>query len=236
MQYSIARYLIQSNLIQKLGLPSLVLASLLGTSPVFAATQISSPAAPHESSPVLMANLFRRIRETVRDVTDTINTIDSSFPRGNGSNRNNQSPQPQPAPPSARPAPAESPASRSVQAIQILHRDDAPRLCRTAGERNCEAFQITRRVLPSGDVALIFSFFFDGTPVSFVARDEPSSQQGGANGYTSMLFDNDPSRRVSAFCEVGPIGSNPYAMVVCSIRNDGPRYAYLANQLDLSNQ
>jgi len=230
MQYSIARYLIQSNLIQKLGLPSLVLASLLGTSPVFATTQISSPAAPHESSPVLMANLFRRIRETVRDVTDTINTIDSSFPRGNGSNRNNQSPQPQPAPPSARPAPAESPASRPAEALQILHRDDAPRLCRTGEERNCEAFQLTRRVLPSGDAALIYSFYFNGTPVSFVSRDEPDGQRDSLKSYTAVLFNNDDSSpRVAASCHVGSMGSNPYGLVGCSIRN-GPRFVYLNGQ------
>ncbi|BAU44840.1 hypothetical protein O77CONTIG1_04686 [Leptolyngbya sp. O-77] len=40
MQYAVARYLIRANLTRKLGLPSLILASLLSTSPSLAATQV----------------------------------------------------------------------------------------------------------------------------------------------------------------------------------------------------
>jgi hypothetical protein len=214
MQYFIARYLIQSNLIQKLGLPSLVLASLLGTSPVFAATQISSPTAPHESSPVLMANLFRRIRETVRDVTDTINTIDSSFPRGNGSNRDNQSPQPQPAPPSARPAPAESPASRPAEALQILHRDDSPTRCQTHTQLTCEAFRIS--TIPSEGV-LVFSYYFNGDPFSFIADAGSEFQVGGGTGISyrvvGVMYGGETAQK-RGNCAVTRIGGQ-YRAALC---------------------
>lgn len=232
MQYAVAHYLIRANLTRKLGLPSLILASLLSASPSLAATQVRGATVPNESSPVLMANIFRRIRETVRDVTDTINTIDSSFPRGNRGDRENTSPpQPQPAPPSANSAPSAPPASRpapSPSNIQVLHRDNSPRLCRTA-DGHCDAFDLIRRVLPSGDAALIFSYYFNGTPVSFVSQDEPSSQRDSMKGYTAVLFDDNPSATVEAFCEVGSMGSNPYGLVGCSIRN-GPRFVYLSEQ------
>ncbi|MDG2618127.1 hypothetical protein P7L53_17945 [Thermoleptolyngbya sichuanensis XZ-Cy5] len=237
MQYSIAHYLIRASLTRKLQLPSLILASLLSASPSLAATQVRGATIAGESSPVLMANIFRRIRETVQDVTDTINTIDSSFPRSNRGDRSNPSPQAQPAPqpqsapPSARPAPAASPASRPAQAtndVQILHRDNSPRLCRTS-DGNCDAFDLIRRVLPSGDAVLIFSYYFNGTPVSFIARDEPDGQRDSVKGYTAQLFDDNPSSEVWAFCEVGSMGSNPYGLVGCSIRN-GPRFVYLNGQ------
>lgn len=231
MQYAIARYLIRANLTRKLGLPSLILASLLSTSPSLAATQVRQATIPSESSPVLMANIFRRIRETVRDVTDTINTIDSSFPRGNGGDRGNTSPpQPQSAPPSANSAPSAPPASRPAPAqassdIQIVHRDNAPGRCQAQGNTllRCEAFQIAR---VHSEGALIFSYYFNGSPFSFVTDAASEFRLDHASSYRVVgLMYGGETREIRGSCGVTLIGGQ-YRGAVCQAEN-GIEFTYL---------
>ncbi|MFQ3628634.1 MAG: hypothetical protein SNJ81_13775 [Cyanobacteriota bacterium] len=169
-----------------------------------------------------MANIFRRIRETVRDVTDTINTIDSSFPRGNGGDRSNPSPQAQPAPqpqsapPSARPAPA-PPASRPAQAsgnIQVLHRDNNPTRCHTHTQLTCESFQIA--TMPSEGV-LVFSYYFNGSPFSFVADAGSEFQVDGGTGISyrvvGLIYGGETSQKRGT-CAVMRIGGR-YRAALC---------------------
>lgn len=223
-----------------LGLAGLALASLLGTSPSLAAAPTPNRANPSASEPVRVANLFRRIGDAIRDVgeiVETANTVDSLLQQMTGGSSGASQSQPPTAPqattPDTSPAPAAAQPSRPPTAqassnTQVLHRDDNPSFCQTA-DGDCEGFELARRVLPSGDAALIFSYYFNGTPTSFISRDEPDGQQNSVTGYTALLFDNDSSSRMEAFCEVGSMGSNPYGLVGCSIRN-GPRFVYLNEQ------
>ncbi|MBF2086063.1 hypothetical protein [Thermoleptolyngbya sp. C42_A2020_037] len=229
MQYAVAHYLIRANLTRKLGLPSLILASLLSTSPSLAATQVRGATVPNESSPVLMANIFRRIRETVRDVTDTINTIDSSFPRGNRGDRENTSPpQPQPAPPSANSAPSAPPASRPAPAssdIQVVHRDNAPSRCQAQGNTllRCEAFQIAR---VHSEGALVFSYYFNGSPFSFVTDAASEFRLDHASSYRVVgLMYGGETREIRGSCGVTLIGGQ-YRGAVCQAEN-GIEFTYL---------
>ncbi|QKD83372.1 hypothetical protein HPC62_15260 [Thermoleptolyngbya sichuanensis A183] len=234
MPYPIARYLIRASHTRKLQLPSLILASLLSASPSLAATQVRGVTIPGESSPVLTANIFRRIRETVRDVTDTINTIDSSFPRSNRGDRSNPSPQAQPAPqpqsapPSANSAPSAPPASRPAPAssdIQVVHRDNAPSRCQAQGNTllRCEAFQIAR---VHSEGALVFSYYFNGSPFSFVTDAASEFRLDHASSYRVVgLMYGGETREIRGSCGVTLIGGQ-YRGAICQAEN-GIEFTYL---------
>ncbi|MGB3310489.1 MAG: hypothetical protein WBG32_06480 [Nodosilinea sp.] len=237
MTYPTLPSLKQPGLVSALSLSGLAIVSLLGTAPSLAA----APAGPSESDPVLVANIFRQIGDAIRtvgEVVETVDTVDSLLQQMTGGSSSAPAPQTSTAPGSATPAASPTPATAQparpavAQAstdAQVLHRDTSPSMCETA-DGTCESFQLTRRDLPSGDAALIFSYFFNGTPVSFIAHAEPSGQQGSVKGYNALLYNNDDSSpSVTAFCEVGSMGSNPYGLVGCSIRN-GPRFVYLMDQ------
>lgn len=225
----------------KFGLSGLALATLLGQSPSLAATQATAPATESESDSVVVANLFRQIGDAIRsvgEIVETVNTVDSLLQQitddGNGAPQTQPPTAPHATTPAAISDPATAQPSRSApsqEAIitQVLHRDDAPYSCGTAGGRDCESFQITRRVLPSGDAALIYSFYFNGTPTSFLSRDEPDGERDSVKRYTALLFNDDSSPRAEAHCEVSSMGSNPYGLVGCFIRN-GAGFIYLSEQ------
>lgn len=240
MTYPIIPRLQQTGFVSALGLSGLALVSLLGTSPSQAVAQAPDRNDISTSEPVLVANFFRQIGDAIRsvgEIVETVNTVESLLEQITGSSGASQSETPT-APQSATsdtspaPATAQPPRPDTSQAsinAQVLHRDDAPHSCTTSGERRCEAFQITRRVLPSGDAALIYSFYFNGTPTSFISRDEPDGQRDSVKRYTALLLNDDSSSRVEAHCEVGSMGSNPYGLVGCFIRN-GSGFIYLTNQ------
>lgn len=218
-----------------LKLSGIMLVSLLGHSPSLAATPATAPVT--ESDSVVVANLFRQIGDAIRsvgEIVETVNTVDSLLQQITGDDNGSPQSEPPTAPQVASPAPATAQPSRSApsqEAIvaEVLHRDDAPYSCGTAGGRDCESFQITRRVLPSGEAALIYSFYFNGTPTSFISRDEPDGERDSVKRYTALLFNDDSSPRAEAHCEVGSMGSNPYGLVGCFIRN-GAGFIYLSEQ------
>jgi len=221
-----------------LGLPTLALASLLNTAPSLAA-QSSSQTVVAESDSVMVDNIFRQIGEAVRGITETVNTVDSLLQQVTGSgNGNNPAPQPQSTPPSA--APSASPnsaamptdagrtASSTPSSSQILHRDTSPTRCNMVGDEssgsdlNCEQFQ-----LGQVDNLLVFSYYFRGTPISFLALAEPMQQTETATGYLigKMMID-DAGLEVVGSCVIGRIGNIQYGAIQCTTEG-GMEFLYL---------
>ncbi|MBD2311205.1 hypothetical protein H6G20_05975 [Desertifilum sp. FACHB-1129] len=122
MQYSFIRHFRNASLSLILGLPSLTLASVLGATPGFAASQISGEFAT-ANDPVVVANLFNVLR-TVNESMQTIQTLQDAI-------EGEQAPASQPTPSGSRhsaprirqqPSPQASPQAVSEDLHQTLSR------------------------------------------------------------------------------------------------------------------
>ncbi|TVP65879.1 MAG: WD40 repeat domain-containing protein [Leptolyngbya sp. LCM1.Bin17] len=107
----IARFHTNASMVRTLGLSGLALASLLGTSPSFAAAPAPDLNDVSASEPVLVANLFRQIGDAIRsvgEIADTVNTVDSLLQQitGSGAAQSEPPTAPQSATPGTSPAPA----------------------------------------------------------------------------------------------------------------------------------
>jgi len=188
---------------------------------------------------VLFANIFRQIGDAVRGATETVDSVDSLIEQITGGR--SESPQPQSAPqsatPSASPVPAtvQSPrpaTSQSFSDTKTIHRDDSPSQCKIqrgsdSQSINCDAFQIVQ-----ADNLLIFSFYFDGAPVSFVADGEPLSQTGSAERFISAkgymvigrVIDSEYTDMIGS-CVIGRMGNQLYQSALCTTEG-GPSFNY----------
>jgi hypothetical protein len=192
---------------------AIAMGALLTATPCLATP---SPTAPAE--PLQVANIFNIIREASQ-ILETINTVDSLIDQLTGGR--NQTPQqpepaasPTPAAPVATPPAPRAATSQSPSTAQVLHRNDSPGHCQMGDARssdgNCEAFQMTQ----SGGV-LVFSYYFKGVPISFIASAEPLQQTESAAGYAvGKLMVDDTSTDMLGSCVVGRVG-NQYQQVLC---------------------
>jgi hypothetical protein len=188
----------------------------------------------NESDSVVVANIFRQIGDAIRDagtIIETINSVDSFLQQIGGGN---PAPQPQAAPssasPSTSPAPVASPpaASTTAQAsddLQIIHHDDRPTNCYTQGNNplQCEAFRMT--MMPS-EGALVFSYYFDNQPFSFVTTTDSEFQMGSGLSYRVVgLMYNGETVEKEGSCGVTRIGDQ-YRAAICSTRDGSIEFTY----------
>jgi hypothetical protein len=213
-----------------LSLPILALTSLLSSTPSLATTQFPQSPTPSESNPALMANIFRSIGDAVSgvgEVIETVNTVDSILQQMTGGD---QAPQPQAAP-NASPSPATPPASRPSTTAQtssnarVIHRNDRPTRCQlqSGGQTTqCEAFQITQ-----GDSVLIFSYYFNGVPISLLALAEPVQQTDSVSGYVvgGLMIGTERSEMLGS-CVVARLGNQQYQQTLCTTES-GLEFRYI---------
>jgi len=216
----------------RLSLSGILLVSLLGHSSSLAATQMTESASIAESNSVLVSNIFRQIGDAIRGagaVIETINTVDSFLQQMGGGNQ-----APQAAPPSASSSPSSAPVvsppipSTTAQAsddLQIIHHDNRPSRCHTQGNNplQCEAFRMT--MMPS-EGALVFSYYFDNQPFSFITTTASEFEMGHGLSYrvVGVMYNGETAEKEGT-CGVTRIGGQ-YRAAICSTRDGSIEFTY----------
>lgn len=200
------------------GIPALTLVSLLGVNTNPNLSDAPIPTAIDQAEPTAVANIFNDIFREAEEVLDTLDRGENLLDRLTGGSRRSA---PQPSqevnPPNSRTAPVSSP-SQSTQntTSQVLYRDENPTRCQVVGDdanpSNCNAFQLSQ----VGDV-LVFTYYFESAPISFIASAEPFQQTELVTTYVTgqMRLANDPIEDLGS-CVVGRLGSNQYQTIVCN--------------------
>ncbi|MFH7243214.1 MAG: hypothetical protein ACHWZW_10225 [Spirulina sp.] len=232
MLFLTTRYRKSASFAHRLSLSGILLVSLLGHSPSVAAAQRTESASVTESDSVLVANIFRQIGDAIRDagaVIETINTVDSFLQQIGGGNQAPQAAPPAPAP-SASSMPVTSPPVPSATAqasddLQIIHHDNRPTRCHTQGSNplQCEAFRMT--MMPS-EGALVFSYYFDNQPFSFVTTTASEFEMGHGLSYrvVGVMYNGETAEKEGT-CGVTRIGGQ-YRAAICSTRDGSIEFTY----------
>lgn len=199
-----------------LGFSLLALTTLLNTTSASAMSKVTSQEnVEYQSLTVasLFGEFFRQAEETLETVT-TVNSLINQF-----TGRQSQSDQ-ELTQPSTENTPVILPSAQTQIAqesdLQILHRDESPSYCQMLGteedSNSCKAFQLSK----TGNI-LIFTYYFDAAPISFIAVAEPIQRTESVTGYVTgqMRVANEPIEDVGS-CAVAKSITDQYQMVICS--------------------
>ena len=104
--------------------------------------------------------------------------------------------------------------------LQVLHKDESPFNCQVVGNdrnpKSCKAFQLSQ----IGEI-LVFTYYFDTTSISFIARAKPVQQTKFAASYiTAKMRIAGSNLNDVGYCIVGHSVFNRYQEVVCNSETD----------------